>query len=63
MVESSNNSFEDVVKTFTGEMKLSFDKLKFNLPEEMMRKAEVRLPEMKALKIELKELLEQAYAL
>ena len=60
MVESSQQpqKFDDVVKTFTETWKSSFSKLKTDLPEEQMKKAEIRIPEMLALKEKLQELVE-----
>ena len=60
MVESSQQSykFEDEVTSFIDHMKSGFGKLKANLPEEQMKMAEVRIPEMLALKRKLQELVE-----
>ena len=55
MVESTHESteFDNAVKTFTDIVKSGFDGLKSKLPEEQMKKAELRVPEMIALKSEL----------
>ena len=65
MVESTNNSkqFENVVKTFTDDHNLAFNKLRLNLPEEQMKRAEQRVAEMISTKSELLELAEQGYVL
>ena len=65
MVEATNKSqkFEDVLTKFTDMMKTGFGELKTNLPEQQMRQAEKRIPEMLALKSKCSELIEKAYAI
>ena len=60
MVESilKSEEFEDVVKAFTVDQKMSFDKLKSKLPAEQMKKAEERIPEMVTLKGKLEDLFD-----
>ena len=60
MVESTHNSqtFENAVRTFADIQKSSFDGLKLSLPEEQMKMAEQRIPELQAFRSEAEEIME-----
>ena len=60
MVESSHepHQFKNAVKKYTDSQQLAFDELKLSLPEEMMKRAEKRIPEMITVKGRLAELFE-----
>ena len=60
MVESTNkdHKFKDGVTSFSDVMKLEFGKLKSILPEEQLKKAEERIPEMHAFKGKCAEKIE-----
>ena len=60
MVESinKNEAYKNAMKRFTVGMESEFFKLKSDLPEEQLKLAELRIPEMLTLKAEFLELIE-----
>ncbi len=60
MVESTHNSqtIENAVNKFTSTQQLSFDDLKLSLPEEQMKMAELRIPELHVFRVEAQEIME-----
>ena len=46
------------MKAFTEKQRVSFDDLKLSLPEEQMKMAEIRIPELQAMISEMIELIE-----
>ena len=60
MVESTDKDqqFKDGVSSFSDTLNSAFGKLKSILPEEQLKKAEERIPEMHALKSKCAEKIE-----